>query len=649
MAPCMAAVQPAKRVGQVSLEERAKQLPTEPGVYLFKDGTGDVIYVGKAISLRDRVKSYFQSPKNLVARTLNMVQQAQDVDYIVVGSEVEALILESNLIKKHRPKYNVRLKDDKHYPYLRVTIEETWPRVLIARAIKRDGSRYFGPYTRSGAVSETMQLVRRIFPLRTCTNNVFRTVSRPCLNYQIQRCLGPCKDKVTPEEYGAMVRDICLFLEGRPEVLRQSTRQRMKEASHNLEFERAAKLRDQLRAIDEITQKQKIISSKAEDRDAAGVALAGTEAVVVVLQVREGKMIGAEQLFMSGPATQTIDEVVAGFLTQYYPVAADLPDEILLPAGPAGAEVVSDWLGKLAKHRVALRVPARGKARELVQMATRNAFLALDELKPKAERDRERAEKGLQELATALRLPGPPSRIECYDISNIQGTNATGSMVVFEDGFPKKEDYRRFKIRTVEGSNDFAMMAEVISRRFKRAAKARKEAAAAGQSTTTQGTPAGAATQDSFACMPDLVVVDGGKGQLSSAIEALSDAGVLVPAIGLAKKEEEVFVPESSDPLRIPKDSEGLMLLQRMRDEAHRFAVGYHRKIRTSESKRSLLDEIPGIGPKRRAALLKAFGSIKAISEASVEDLARVKGMNEAAARRVVGHLSSAPERAEQG
>lgn len=630
----------------MSLEERAKQLPTEPGVYLFKDGTGDVIYVGKAISLRDRVKSYFQSPKNLTARTLNMVQQAQDVDYIVVASEVEALILESNLIKKHRPRYNVKLKDDKHYPYLRVTTEETWPRVLIARAMKQDGSRYFGPYTRSGAVSETMQLVRRIFPLRTCTNNVFRSVSRPCLNYHIQRCLGPCKDKVTLEEYGVMVRDICLFLEGRPEVLRESTRHRMKEASDSLEFEKAANLRDQLRAIDEITQKQKIISSKAEDRDAAGVALDGAEAVVVVLQVREGKMIGAEQLFMSGPANQTVEEVVSGFLTQYYPVAADLPDEILLPAEPAGAEVVANWLGKLAKHRVGLRVPARGKAKELVRMATRNALLALDELKPKAERDRERAMKGLEELAGALGLAKPPARIECYDISNMQGTNATGSMVVFEDGFPKKDDYRRFKIRTVESANDFAMMAEVICRRFKRAAKARKDPEAATPDSTTVP---GSITQDSFAQMPDLVVVDGGKGQLSSAIEALAAAGVAVPAIGLAKKEEEVFTPGSSDPLQIPKDSDGLMLLQRMRDEAHRFAVGYHRKIRAHETRRSILDEIQGIGPKRRVALLKAFGSIRAISEASVQDLARVKGMNESAARRVLAHLSSAPERAEQG
>ena len=628
----------------MSLEERARQLPVEPGVYLFKDETGDVIYAGKAVSLRDRVKSYFQSPKNLTARTLAMVQQAQDVNYIVVGSEVEALILESNLIKKHRPKYNVRLKDDKHYPYLRVTTEETWPRVLIARAIKHDGSRYFGPYTRSGAVSETMQLVRRIFPLRTCSNNVFRTVSRPCLNYHIQRCLAPCKDKVTPEEYGAMVKDICLFLEGRPEVLRESTRKRMKEASDNLEFERAAKLRDQLKAIDEITQKQKIISSKAEDRDAAGVALAGTEAVVVVLQVREGKMIGAEQVYMSGPASQTTEEVVAGFLTQYYPVAADLPDEILLPVEPEDAEVVAGWLGRLAKHRVVLRAPARGKAKQLVEMATRNAMLALEELKPKAERDRERATKGMEGLAGALGLGKPPSRIECYDVSNIQGANATGSMVVFEDGFPKKDDYRRFKIRTVEGANDFAMMAEVIGRRFKRAAKAQKDAEATAQDSTAQGS----ATHDSFARLPDLVVVDGGKGQLSSAIEALSGAGVAVPVIGLAKKEEEVFTPGSSEPLQIPKDSDALMLLQRIRDEAHRFAVGYHRKIRSDETRRSILDEIPGIGPKRRVALLKALGSIRAISEASVQDLTRVKGMNEATARRVLAHLSPVPERGEK-
>lgn len=614
----------------MELAEKAKSLPLDPGVYLFRDDRGDIMYVGKAASLRQRVKSYFQSPKSLAARILSMVTQARDLDFIVTASEVEALILESNLIKKHHPKYNIRLRDDKHYPYLRVTLGEEWPRVLIARSMKQDGSRYFGPYTRAGAVSETVRIIRRIFPLRTCSDSTFRTVDRPCLNYHIKRCLGACKGLVSQEEYRAMFRDICLFLEGRPEVLAQNVRQRMEQAAENLEFEKAAKLRDQLKAIREVTERQRIISDKIRDRDIIGVALAGTEAVVIVLQVRDGKMTGAEQVSFSGPETQTAPEVVDAFLTQYYQVTPEIPDEVLLPAEPEDVGIVEEWLSGVARHKVRVKAPARGDAKGLVDMAAKNAALALDEITPRVERERDRARKGLQELAGALGIPAPPVRVECYDISNIQGRHPVGSMVVFEEGMPKKEDYRRFKVKWVEGPNDFAMMAEVVERRFKRGLRERAEDDAKG----------------SFASFPDLLMVDGGKGQLSSATEVLTSLGLDIFSIGLAKQEEEVFLPGRPDSLKLPRDSLALQLLQRIRDEAHRFAVGYHRKVRTRESRRSILDEIPGIGPKRRSALLRRFGSIKAIAEAPLEDLARVKGMNEPAARRVLDHLTSRLSRA---
>lgn len=612
----------------MGLEDKVKLLPEEPGVYIFRDSRGDVIYVGKASSLKNRVKSYFQSARNLTARILSMVEQARDLDYIVTGSEVEALILESNLIKKYRPKYNIRLRDDKHYPYLRVTTNEEWPRVVVARSMEEDGSRYFGPYTRAGAVHETLHLIRKIFPLRTCSDNVFKNVERPCLNYHIKRCLAPCKNLVSREDYLSMVRDICLFLEGRPEVLANQVKERMEYYAENLEFEKAAKLRDQLWAIQEITEKQKIISNKMKNQDIMGVYIHSRDAMVQILQVRRGKMTGAEQLALSGPDNQSTPEVVRAALTQYYSVATEVPPEILLPVLPEDASLIEDWLSSLRGQKVKLLAPSRGQGKELVDMAARNAEFAMDEARPRSQRERELARKALEELARALGLPDAPARIECYDISNIQGQHAVGSMVVFEDGVPNKDAYRRFKIKTVEGQDDFAMMAEVIERRFKRGIRERQE---------------GVDTAGSFARFPELIVIDGGKGQLNAALGALSSLGLSIPMIGLAKREEEIFKPGEPDPTVLDRHSQALMLLQRIRDEAHRFAVGYHRKIRSSESRKSILDEIPGVGPKRRAALLKQFGSIRAISEASVEELARVKGMNLAVAKKVLDHLASQP------
>jgi excinuclease ABC subunit C len=609
-------------VNQTVLEDKIRALPDEPGVYLFKDESAKVIYVGKAASLRHRVRSYFQSARNLTARIVSMVSQIRDVEYIVTSSEVEALILESNLIKKHRPRYNVRLKDDKHYPYLRVTLESVWPRVVVARSIRDDGSRYFGPYTRTGAVSETLQLIKRIFTLRTCSDTVLKNVSRPCLNYHIERCSAPCKALVSHDEYMAQVQDVCTFLEGKPDLLLKRLKAKMEASAEALEFEKAAGFRDQIKAIEQITEKQRMISDKTKDRDVVGVVTHQADAFVQVLQVRAGKMIGAEQMNLTGVENRSLAEIVGAFLSLYYSRVVFVPAEILVPAIPEERELLEQWLTRLKSSRVRLRCPKRGDARALLEMATRNAELSLEEAKPRAERETQMAQIGVEELGDLLGIR-PPHRIECYDISNIQGRNPVGSMVVFTDGMPDKQEYRRFKIKRVEGQNDYAMMSEVLERRLSRLSRGSRDM-----------------PESSFDKTPDLLLVDGGKPQLGAALSVLREQNLTLPLIALAKREEEIFVPGRSDPLFAAAHPNAVFLLQRIRDEAHRFAVGYHRKLRTSESRHSVLDEIPGIGPRRRTALLKRFGSIKAIAHASLEELQSVPGMNRASALRVQEHLS---------
>lgn len=602
------------------LEATVRSLPTRPGVYVFRDAEGDVLYVGKAVNLRNRVRSYFQSPRNLTGKVLHMVNQVDAIEVITTDNDVEALVLESNLIKRYKPPYNIRLRDDKHYPYLKVTVNEAWPRVIIARSVQNDGARYFGPYTDSGALHETLRVIRKTFPYRICSNYRLQQKGRPCLEYYIGRCLAPCDGRADPGQYAAMIEELCDFLEGRDVTVIRQVEARMHEAAERLDFERAAELRDQLRALRQVQEKQKVISGRLEDQDLVGCAQAGGRACVQVFFVREGKVVGREHFLLDGAGAREPGEILAAFIKQYYADTPFIPREILVSAAlPADEEaVIGRWLAERRGTRVFLRVPQRGEKRRLMNLVVENARLLLEQEQARSRRDREGGRQAVEDLASALGLETLPSRIECFDISNFQGRQAVGSMVVFQDGAPRKSDYRRFKIRTVQGANDFAMMQEVLYRRFRR----------------------GQEEDPRFAQLPDLIVIDGGKGQLNAALEVLRALNLdHIPTIALAKRLEEVYLPGRPDPLRLPDHSPGLLLLRRVRDEAHRFAVTYHRKLRAARSVRSVLDDIPGIGPRRRRALLKHFGSIEAIRSASVEELAAVPGMSRRAAEAVKERL----------
>lgn len=635
------------------IKTQLEQLPDGPGCYLYRSAAGEVLYVGKAKSLRQRVRSYFQPSRNLEARILSMINQVRKIEHISTGSEIEALILESNLIKQHRPRYNILLRDDKHYPYVRVDLNEAYPRPAIVRQIKKDGARYFGPYTDADAIRETLRTVRRIFPFRTCTDYKIRTVARPCLDYHIRRCLGPCRlllaeaavshkpggqsrhgrDAVPLDEseraavlseYRAMMKEFCLFLEGRQGDVVDRLKMRMEGAAENLDFEKAAELRDQIAAATKITEKQHMISAGLEDRDVIGLARDYNEAYAQVFNIRSGKVVGREYFVLTGVAGESDESVLAAFLQQYYSVAATIPPAVLLPTEPEGVEVLAEYASGLRGSRVRLEIPRRGDRKALVELAQKNAAESRDEHIAARNRELEATGEAVSDLAERLGLPGLPNRIECYDISNIQGQEAVGSMVVFEHGKPRSSEYRRFKIEDVEGANDFAMMQEVLRRRFRRRAQ-------------TAGT-------GGFGATPDLLIVDGGKGQVNAAAEVLAQFGMEpVPLYGLAKEFEHLFAPHRSDPIILPQDSKAIHLLQHIRDEAHRFAVGYHRNLRTKRTLKSALDDIPGIGPARRTALLRKFGSVARMRLASVNDLAQVPGIHRALAEEILEHFGRAP------
>ncbi|MEW6398616.1 MAG: excinuclease ABC subunit UvrC [Bacillota bacterium] len=628
--------------------ELLKGLPDRPGVYLFKDAAGQVVYVGKALSLRNRVRSYFHSSAGLNQRTMAMLSRAAGLDWIVTDTELEALTLESNLVKRHRPRYNVMLKDDKHYPYLRVTTEDRWPRLVVARRARRDGSRYFGPYYPASVVHETMRLCRRLFPLRTCSDRALGNTERPCLNYHIGRCLGPCTGQVDADEYRQVVRDLCLFLGGRGEEVRQRLRARMEEAAGRLEFEKAARLRDQIQALDRLIEEQKMVSTGLEDQDVVGLARAGGDVCLQVFFMRAGKVVGRRHYFLpaaslalapgasertgagtahdapgGGNGRVQDAEILAAFLKQHYADTEDIPAQILLPSAPEESDLIGEWLTRQAGHRVSLVVPRKGEKRRLVELVTENARQVLNEIKPEEERRREMGREAARVLGELAGLVGPVHRLEGYDISNLQGRQAVGSLVVFEDGVPRKEHYRLFRLRT-PGPDDYAMMQEVLFRRFRRGLQE-------------------AGSGSSWATMPDLVLVDGGRGQLNAALEVLRALDLeRIPAMGLAKEQELLFLPDRPEAVELPRDSAALHLVQWLRDEAHRFALGHHRRARKREGLRSLLDEVPGIGPRRKKELLRHFGSLEKLVAASVEELAAVPGMNRAAARRLKEYLGEA-------
>jgi excinuclease ABC subunit C len=607
----------------IIMEEKLKLLPSKPGVYLMRDEKGEIIYVGKASSLKSRVRSYFSSPEKQGAKVAAMLQHLHDLDYIVTDSEIEALILECNLIKKHRPKYNIRLRDDKHYPYLKVTLSEEYPRLLVVRSMKKDGDRYFGPYTRSGAMNETLKLLRRLFPLRNCSNSTFKNRSRPCLNAHIARCLAPCTGQLSREKYQEMVSEVVLFLEGKQEDLLARLRRKMEQAARNLEFEKAAEYRDQIQAAEQVLDRQKIISSGQENQDVIATAAGPRETLVQVFFVREGKLNGREQFTLVGTENLPVEEVIEAFFKQYYSQAQEIPGEILLSHQVKEHSLLEAWLSQKAGRKVQIKVPKRGEKFRLVKMVAKNARMALEEEELSREKDRLLTKEAVLELQKELNLASPPRRIEGYDISNLQGKNSVGAMVVFEDGLAKPSQYRRFRIKTVEGPDDYASIKEVLRRRFRRYQE-----------------EAGGGGEGKFAQLPDLVLIDGGKGQLSAAREVMDQMNLsYIPAFGLAEKEELLFQEGNPAPIILPRDSAALYLVQRVRDEAHRFALTYHRDLREKAMKKSILDEVPGVGPKRKKALLRHFGSVARIREASLEELLEIEGINKKVALAIKEHL----------
>lgn len=613
---------------KASIDEQLKMLPSKPGVYLMRNGAGQVIYVGKAVSLKNRVRSYFQHSRNHSAKTVSMVGQIATIDYILTDSEVEALILENNLIKEHNPKYNIRLRDDKTYPYIKVTEQEDFPRIYPTRRLSRDGARYFGPYTNVEAMHETVRLLKRIFPLRDCRKPLKPEAAvRPCLNYHIGKCAGPCSMKINADSYRKMVEKVEAFLEGKHEFILKDLRKDMEEAAESLDFEKAAELRDQITSVEKIIEHQKITSTKSDnDQDVMAIAVKDTLACVQVFLVRDGHMVGREHFYLDGVSDDSPGEILKAFVEQYYAESPFVPKEIIIPTDVEELEDIVGWLSEKRGSKVVFHVPKRGDKLRLVEMGMRNAEMLLSQAELKMNLEGTRIQEALEMLADYIKLPQPPNRIEAYDISNIQGTETVASMVVFEGGKPKKSDYRRFKIKTVEGPNDFASMAEVISRRFTKALDLGEDEEAA-----------------KFGALPDLVLIDGGKGQLSSARREMSALGFdWIPTVGLAKDFEYIFTPDSSDPVILPRDSQALYLVQRIRDEAHRFAITYHRSLRGRSQVKSVLDEIPGIGKKRRLALLREFGSVDGIRKAKLSQLAKVDGMTKDVAKRVYDLLHKA-------
>lgn len=588
-------------------EAKLSDLPTAPGVYLMKDVAGTVIYVGKAASLRSRVRSYFQSPDALAPRTLALVSEIDDFEVIQTDTEAEAFLLEDSLIKQHQPRYNVRLRDDKRYPYLKIT-KEPFPRIFVVRRRHADGARYFGPYTNVKSMRSMLKLAQKLFPIRTCTLELpLSAPRRPCLNYHIGRCLGPCADLVSEEDYGKAVSRAAMLFEGRIGGLIRRLQEEMRTAADQEEFERAAVLRDQVAALTNSLERQSVALSDLLDRDAIGLAIEGDRACAQVFLVRGGRVSGRETFHLRAPSSPSDREILAAFLPQYYAQATSIPKEILLPIEIEESDHLADWLSSLRGRRVSVRVPQRGEKRRLVELASQNARFALKGLK-KRDALRQASTSALVELAETLSLASFPQRIEAYDISNTGGAEATGSMVVFEDGQPRRDAYRRFKVQQSGKPDDYAMMAEVLRRRFRRGL------AELSDPTVTQGR---------FSELPELVLIDGGKGQLNVGVHVLKELSIEgVEMIGLAKRYEEIFVPGRSDPVVLPPTSDALLLLRQIRDEAHRFAVAYHRKLRTQRSLSSILDEVPGVGPKRKRLLLKRFGSVRSLARASADEIA---------------------------
>jgi len=666
-------------------------LPHKPGIYLMKDAQGTILYVGKAISLFNRVRSYFQESTDLSPKNRSMVAKIDDIEFIVVKNEVEALVLESNFIKQHRPKYNVLLRDDKSYPYIKVALTEDFPRVYRVRSFQRDGNRYFGPYTNSGAVDATLDLLNKLFSFRTCRYDASawaaprtsenekstegwkqKLLARPCTQYYIHRCIAPCVAYASREEYDAIIQQVILFLEGKHDEVIKALETKMEQAAENLNFEEAARIRDRIRSVERVLEKQRIINTEGQDdQDVVALASGDDETCAQVFFFRNGKLVGREFFILQGTRDSNLGEVMTSFLQQFYENAPHIPSEIIVEVEPDDLAVIQTWLREkrrampgVKSTALTVSVPKRGEKLRLVEMVKQNAHEVLEQQRIKWLTDTQKTQLALEELQEALNLVSAPQRIECYDISNTQGTNSVGAMVVFEGGRPKNSEYRRFKIKTVEGANDFASLQEVIRRRFRKASKAQDQTMeeeeqialeeiqqvpaleSGGHPENTSDEPNGKPQFQHEWALPDLVILDGGKGQLSAVMEVMQDLRLDIPTVGVAKEDhtqtsskEEIYIPGSPEPIILPRSSQGLYLVQRIRDEAHRFGITYHRKVRSERTFKSVLDEIPGIGPKRKQALLKHFGSVRAISTASIDDLAALDGMTRDAAEKVKEYI----------
>jgi excinuclease ABC subunit C len=618
---------PASSVQRVVQRPPAGTIPDAPGSYQFKDAEGRVIYVGKARSLRQRLSNYFQDPRHLPPRTASMVTNAETVEWIQVRNEVEALMLEYSLIKQHRPRFNIRLRDDKSYPFLAVTVADEWPRPTVMRGRKRKGVRYFGPYGHAYAIRETLDLLLRTFPLRTCSDNKFgrhQKLGKPCLLFHIEKCSGPCVGEVDHETYDGLVQELLDFLDGDTDTIVRRLESRMQEAADNLEYEQAARVRDRLASVRKAIERQQMVADRNEELDVIGLAEDDLEAAVQVFYVRKGRVVGRKGFVVDKVEDLAPGELVGDILEALYDdPALGVPRTVLVPAEPDDPELYADWLSLLRGSRVDVRVPRRGAKRELQATVTRNAGEEFTRHRLRRASDHNARAKALNELQDALGLPEAPLRIECYDMSHIQGTDYVGSMVVMEDGLPKKSDYRRFKVRSVPGNDDFAAMEEVLTRRLSAYLEDRSRPVAE--------------RTGKFSYPPQLLLVDGGKGQLNVAVRVLEELGLgeEIPVASLAKRFEEVFVPGLADPVRIPRGSEGLYLLQRIRDEAHRFAITYHRQLRGKRMTTSVLDGIKGLGPTRRKRLTKELGGVAAVKAASLEELQSLRWLPDDVAQAV--------------
>lgn len=605
-----------------NIEEELKKLPSKPGVYLMHDEKDDIIYVGKAISLKNRVRQYFQASRNKGVKIEQMVTHISRFEYIVTDSELEALVLECNLIKEHRPKYNTMLMDDKTYPFIKVTIEEAYPRILFAREMKKDKAKYFGPYTSAGAVKDTIELLRKLYHIRSCNRNLPKDIGkeRPCLNYHIKQCYAPCQNYISQEAYRESVQKAVEFLSGKYDLILKELQEKMECASEAMEFEKAMEYRDLLASVKQIAQKQKITNSDGEDKDILAVATEDRDAVVQVFFIRGGRLIGRDHFYMTIADREPKAEILTSFIKQFYAGTPYVPRELMIQQEIEDQEVLEEWLSERRGHRVHIRVPKKGEKEKLVELAKKNAQLVLSTDKERLKREEGRTIGAVKEIEKWLGIASV-KRIEAFDISNTNGFNSVGSMIVYEKGKPKRNDYRKFKIKGVQGADDYASMREVLTRRFEHGMREREEGKDHG----------------GFQTFPDLIMMDGGKGQVNIALEVLDQLGIVIPVCGMVKDDHHRTrgLYYNNEEIGIDRNSEGFRLITRIQDEAHRFAIEFHRKLRSQGQVHSILDDIPGIGPARRKALMKHFMSLDAIKAATIEELKEIPSMNEKSANEV--------------